>query len=355
MTNPFKKATKYEAKLRMNLEGVSGSGKTYSSLAIGCALGSRVALLDTEHGSASKYSDIFSFDSLELKPPYHPDRYVAAIKAAEDAGYDVLILDSLSHAWFGTGGLLEIVDAISARTKNKFTAWADATPIQNKLVEAILNSKLHIIATMRSKADYILETKDGKQVPRKVGMAAIQREGMEYEFDVVGEMDLDNTLIIQKSRCPSLNGQVIKLPGKDVATILTEWLSGEVRETPSPASHASPTTREIPVDNSTPLPNGGAPIEQPQDALEGQQPSSKPNGVEKAAEEQRKAISNVAAQLWGMVWQAELKTWLTVQYAVAGTAALTTAQADEALDKLKHLVADQKAAAEEAAQGTMVV
>lgn len=229
MDNPFKKATKYESKLRMNLAGVSGSGKTYTSLAIGCALSDKVALVDTEHGSASKYAELFDFDTITLGPPYHPDRFIKAINAAEEAGYEVLILDSLSHAWFGTGGLLEIVDGIAARSKNpnSFAAWKDATPIQNRLVEAILTSKLHIIATMRSKQEYIVETDDrGKQAPRKVGMAPIQRDGIEYEFDVFGEMTIDNSLLIQKSRCPALSGQIFRTPGKEIAAILSEWLTG---------------------------------------------------------------------------------------------------------------------------------
>ena len=242
--NPFAKATKYAAKLRMNLSGPSGSGKTYSALAMGTALG-KTALVDTEHGSASKYADIFEFDTLNLDPPYHPDRYIEAIHAAESAGYDVVVLDSLSHAWFGTGGLLEVVDAISARSRNpnSFAAWKDATPIQNRLVEAILTSKIHIIATTRSKQDYIIETKDGKQVPRKVGMAPVQREGIEYEFDVFAELDMDNNLLVQKSRCPALSGQVYRKPGADVARILGEWLSGATPQpqipAPAPESHHS--------------------------------------------------------------------------------------------------------------------
>lgn len=233
----FTKAIKRESKLRMAIAGPSGSGKTYTALAIASALanGKSVAMVDTEHGSASKYADLFQFDVLEMHPPYHPDRFVEAINEAAKAGYGVVILDSLTHAWSGTGGLLEVVDQIAARmrSQNSFAAWKDATPIQNRLVEAIVAAPLHVIATMRSKQEYVVQQDErGKQAPRKVGMAPQQREGFEYEFDVFGEMDIDNTMIVTKSRCPALSGAVIKKPGADVAAILTTWLRGVAQATP---------------------------------------------------------------------------------------------------------------------------
>lgn len=227
----FQKAVKHEAKLRLAIAGPSGSGKTYTSLAIATALanGGKVALVDTEHGSASKYADLFDFDVMELAAPFHPDRFCEAIREAGRAGYSVLVLDSLTHAWSGAGGLLEIVDSIAVRMKttNTFAAWKDATPIQNRLVEAIVAASLHIIATMRSKQDYVLTQDDrGKSTIRKVGMAPQQREGFEYEFDVFMDMDMDNTGIVQKTRCPDLTGGVFKKPGADVADILARWLQG---------------------------------------------------------------------------------------------------------------------------------
>jgi len=240
----FKKAVKYGGKLRMALAGPAGSGKTYSALRIATALanGGKIALVDTEHGSASKYADIFAFDVLELGPPFHPKRYGEAIRDASEAGYSVVILDSLSHAWNGDGGLLDIVDQIAKRmkTSNTFAAWKDATPIQNRLIEDILTADLHVIATMRSKQDYIIEQDDkGRSRPRKVGMAPIQRDGFEYEFDVFGELDIDANLIITKTRCPALEGGLYPKPGEDVAAILVEWLSGEPAPEPP-----KPLTRE---------------------------------------------------------------------------------------------------------------
>lgn len=224
----FKQAIKQEAKLRLAIAGPSGSGKTYTALAIASNMGGKIALVDTEHGSASKYADLFKFDVMEMEPPFHPARFGEAVKEAQAGGYDVVILDSLSHAWNGTGGLLELVDQFSMKYKgNTFAGWKEGTPVYNQLVEGIVQSGIHIMATMRSKQDYVIEVdSDGKSRPRKVGMAPIQRDGFEYEFDIFMEMDIDNVGRIIKTRCPALTGKAFKLPGKDVAEIIMEWLKG---------------------------------------------------------------------------------------------------------------------------------
>lgn len=244
MANSFKKAVKREAKLRMSIAGPSGSGKTYTALTLAHALKGEkgVALIDTERGSASKYADLFpEFDVVELST-FSPTLFVNMIKEAEAAGcYDVLVIDSLSHAWNGTGGLLEIVDGIAKRKYqgNTFAAWKDATPLQNQLIDAITRSNLHIIATMRAKQEYALEKDErtNKTQPKKIGMAPIQRDGMEYEFDIAVDMDIDNTMIVQKSRCFQLSGQIIAKPTDAVADVLKSWLSG------APAPEASMPTR----------------------------------------------------------------------------------------------------------------
>ena len=258
----FRKAVKHEAKLRLCIAGPSGSGKTYTGLRLGTALarGGRVALVDTEHGSASKYADLFNFDVLELEAPFHPERFVEAIKAAEAEEYSVVILDSLSHAWRGSGGLLDIVDQISKRMKsaNTFAAWKDATPIQNDLIEGILGADLHVIATMRSRQEYVMDADEkGRTRVRKVGMAPVQRDGFEYEFDVFLDMDIDNNGIVSKTRCPALMGRVFNKPGEDVATILAQWLTGEaVPEQPTfpAANEAEPAPEPEPPakDNGDP-------------------------------------------------------------------------------------------------------
>lgn len=230
----FKKAIKAESKLRMALAGPSGSGKTFTALMLATSLanGKPVAVIDTERGSASKYADLFEFDVLELED-FHPDRYVEAIEAAARDGYGVIVIDSLSHAWNGTNGLLEQVEQIGKRkyNGNSFKAWGDVKPSENRMVAAITGNSIHVIATMRSKTEYVVEQNErGKATPRKVGMAPVQRDGFEYEFDVFGEMTPDNELLIQKTRCSALTGQVISKPGAGLAQILAEWLRGVKRE-----------------------------------------------------------------------------------------------------------------------------
>jgi len=235
----FAKATKRQARLRMALIGPSGSGKTYSALAIASAMApsGKIAVIDTERGSASKYAGLFAFDVLELDT-FAPETYVSAIEAADAAGYDVLIIDSLSHAWFGKDGALEQVDRAAKRSssQNSFAAWREVTPHHNAMIDAILQCKAHVIVTMRAKTEYVMETNEkGKSVPRKVGLAPVQRDGLEYEFDVVADMNLDNDLIVSKSRCPAMSGQVVNKPGGNVAKILLAWLTdGAPQPQPEP-------------------------------------------------------------------------------------------------------------------------
>lgn len=227
----FVKAVKHESRLRLAIAGPSGSGKTFTALTLATALGDggSIAVIDTERGSASKYADLFTFD-VNVLETFHPEVYIRAIHEAEQARYAVLVIDSLSHAWNGPGGILELVERAAKMSKsgNTYTAWADATPLQNKLIDAITRSPLHIIATMRSKQEYSLEKDErtGKTVPRKVGMAPIQRADVEYEFDLFCEMDHENNMIVQKSRCPELAGQIIAKPGAEVAETLKRWLAG---------------------------------------------------------------------------------------------------------------------------------
>lgn len=247
----FQKATKKQSKLRMALVGPSGSGKTYTALAVATNLGKRVAVIDTERGSASKYSDIFSFDVLELET-FSPDTYVEAIAAAASAGYDVLVIDSLSHAWMGKDGALEQVDRAQKRSQsgNSFAAWRDVTPMHNRLVDAMIQARLHIIATMRAKTEYVVETNErGKQVPRKVGMAPVQRDGLEYEFDVVGDMTLENDFVVSKTRCSTLQGQIIAKPNKPLADTLKAWLEDGL---PAPEPKPQPKAAIVVFDDTLP-------------------------------------------------------------------------------------------------------
>lgn len=223
MTLNFQKATKSASLLRMALCGGPGAGKTWTGLALATGLGHKIALLDTERGSARKYAGDFDFDVCELES-FHPQHYIDGMVAAYQGGFDVLIIDSLSHAWAGKDGALELVDQAQATGKdNRFTAWRHVTPLQHKLVDTMLRLPMHLIVTLRTKVAYVIEPDArGKQVPRKVGMAPIQREGCEYEFDVIG--DLQSTeLTITKTRLRFLQGLILECdpqnpitPGQDL-------------------------------------------------------------------------------------------------------------------------------------------
>lgn len=187
----FKKAERKQARLRLALAGPSGSGKTYSALQMAKGLGGKIAVIDTEHGSASLYADLVDFDVMELHAPYSPERYIEAIKAAEQAGYEVLIIDSYSHEWTGPGGCLEINDQIAkAKYKgNTWSAWNETTPRHRALTDKILTSPLHIICTMRSKTETVQG--EGKKI-LKLGMKSEQRDGTDYEFTVVLDITHDD-------------------------------------------------------------------------------------------------------------------------------------------------------------------
>lgn len=224
----IKKASKSQSRARVALMGPPGSGKTFSALNMAQHMGARVILIDTERGSASKYADEFDFEVLELDT-FNPKTYIAAIRAAEEAGADVIIIDSLSHAWIGKDGALEMVDkaTASATNKNSFTAWKEVTPLHNQLVETILRAKAHVFVTLRTKTEYVIEPNErGRLVPRKVGLAALQRDGIEYEFDICGVLDTDNNLTITKTRCRALSpNEIIRQPGKNVSDKLKAWLT----------------------------------------------------------------------------------------------------------------------------------
>jgi len=213
----FKTAVKKDAKLRLALCGPAGSGKTYSLLSIATELGGPIAYVDTEHGSASKYADLFQFDVSEPQT-FDPRQLIEAITAACEAGYKVICIDSLSHYWMGQGGELDLVDAAAKkdRNNNSFAAWKHVTPIHNKLVDTIIAAPIHVLVSMRTKTEWVIEEDSkGRKVPRKIGLAPVMRDGIEFEFDVCGDLDQENTLVVTKSRCPELSGKVINRPQGD--------------------------------------------------------------------------------------------------------------------------------------------
>lgn len=202
-----RKAQRKQAKLRIGFAAPSGAGKTYSALLVARGIASswdKVCIIDTEHGSAELYSELGDYNVITLtaKIGFQPDNYAEAIHAAEEAGMEVIIIDSLSHAWNEEGGLLDQADKSTSGGGNRFTVWAELTPQHRRLVNAMLQSSCHIIGTMRSKQEYAMEKdeKTGKSSVKKLGMAPVQRDGMEYEFTTFFDIDVNHHAIATKDR-----------------------------------------------------------------------------------------------------------------------------------------------------------
>lgn len=232
----FTAAKKSQSFLRLGMVGPSGSGKTMTALRVanGLADGRPIAVIDTEHGSASLYADCgISYAVCNLER-FDVDSYIEAIKDAEASGFAVCVIDSLSHAWAGKGGILEFVDQQGKRSGGgNFSAWREATPRHNALIETILAAKMHIIATLRSKVEHVIEQVGGRSVVRKVGLQPVQREGLEFEFTICGDITAEHEFMVTKTRARFLKDAVIREAGEDLGRQLLAWLNeGE----PAPAS-----------------------------------------------------------------------------------------------------------------------
>jgi len=196
----IRKASRQRAKIKLALQGPSGSGKTFSALFLAfglCGDWTKIAVVDTENHSAELYSNLGTFNTVSLSAPFTPEKYIQAITLCETAGIEVIILDSCSHEWDGAGGILDIHGNMAG---NSFTNWSKLTPRHNAFIQAILQSPSHIIGTIRSKQDYVLQEKNGKMVPEKVGMKGVTRDGMDYEFSLVFELDVKHNATASKDR-----------------------------------------------------------------------------------------------------------------------------------------------------------
>lgn len=231
----FEKVTRRKAKLRLALTGVSGAGKTLSALYIAYGITGdwgKIALIDTEHERARFYANRSDLNTGEFlyavfEPPYSPERYKQFVtEGAKAVGSDgVVIIDSFSHAWKNEGGVLEIKDMIASQNgKNSYTAWNEAGSIQNNLINTILSVDCHTIVTMRSKMDYIMqENERGKMTPVKVGLAPVQREDTEYEFDIV--LDIARSHIATASKDTTFLDKFGKIITPELGQQLRDWLS----------------------------------------------------------------------------------------------------------------------------------
>ncbi len=228
----FVKATKSQAKLRMAFAGPPGAGKTMSALQVARHFG-KVAVIDTECGSASKYAGVdgLDFDVQPVTAPYNPARVATFVKEAAEAKYDILVLDSLTPFWNDAGGCLDLAEqaAKAAQARggkyDSFASWKLVTPIYQKMVDAILAAPLHIIVTLRAKQEHVLEQENGKNRVRRMGMSAEMRDNFAYALDVEGMMSMENVFAVGKTRCPELTGKVYEKPGQELAAILKTWLA----------------------------------------------------------------------------------------------------------------------------------
>lgn len=232
----FQEATREAIKLRMAIKAISGGGKTYSAMALmswilsdrgpGPDMTKRIAVIETERGSARRYARgrPFFFSTLELKT-YEPEVFVEALRDAHAEGFEGVIIDSLSHEWAGTGGALEQSDIAKKRGGNSFAAWGDITKRHNAVMNAIWDSPLHVIATMRTKTTYEqVEDDNGKKKVKKLGLQPVQRDGIEFEFDLLGDMDASNVMYIEKTRFPAIRGKEFREPGRELGRLIHGWL-----------------------------------------------------------------------------------------------------------------------------------
>jgi len=241
----IRKAERKRTKLRLALAGPTGSGKSMSALLLAFGLGERVGMIDTERGSGDLYAHLGDYDIISLEPPFTVPKYREALKAFENAGYDVIIVDSLSHAWSGEGGLLDKQGQLekSGQYKSSFATWREITPEHNKLVEEMLGSKSHIIATMRTKTEYVIEKDDrGKNTVRKIGLSPVQRDGVEYEFSLVLDIAENHYARASKDRTSLFDGWSDRI-GAETGRMLKAWLDSGAQPAPAqPAPRDEPLT-----------------------------------------------------------------------------------------------------------------
>ena len=225
----YRKAERRKAKLRLAITGPAGSGKTYSALLIAFGIGGKTALLDTENGSGDLYSALGDYDICSISAPFTVQKYIDAIKSAEQAGYDILILDSISAEWAGSGGLLNLHTQLTSSSKaNSFAAWGQITPKHNAFIDAIINSRLHIICTIRSKTEYAqIQNERGKTEIRKMGLGLVQREGIDYEFTTVFDLNFNHEVTVSKDRTSIFDGQVFTIT-QETGKLLKDWLDSGI-------------------------------------------------------------------------------------------------------------------------------
>jgi len=223
----LQKAERRQAVIKLAIQGPSGSGKTYSSLLLAKGLvesWNQIAVIDTENNSSHLYSHLGNYNVLSLSEPFSPEHYIAGIELCEKAGMKAIILDSISQEWEGSGGIIETHGNMAG---NSFTNWNRITPRHNAFVQKILQSQCHIIATIRSKQDYVLTDKNGKMVPEKVGLKGVTRDGMDYEFTVVLDLDIKHQVTASKDRTGLFTNPLPFTITEQTGSRIRVWCLGE--------------------------------------------------------------------------------------------------------------------------------
>lgn len=271
----LQRAKRSQVKIKLALAGVSGSGKTMSSLLLAYGLmkaahpeytdaqcWDKICIIDTENGSASLYVNkaagacrIGEFYTLPMSAPFEPTKYIDYIHAAEQAGIEVLIIDSLSHCWAGEGGSLDKQGKIAARTGNSYTAWRDVTPDHNRLIDTILQSPCHVICNFRAKQEYV-QTKDnnGRTVVKNLGLGLQFRDSVEYELSTLFMIDSDHIANATKDRTGLFDGRYFMITpetGKEIYRWLSSGTPEPPKEIPAPVKAEPDTVTAVPTPDSS--------------------------------------------------------------------------------------------------------
>jgi len=307
-----KKATRRKLFLKMALIGPSGSGKTYSALKLAKGIGGNTLLVNTEGDRGYIYADEFEYDIVDITPPFVPETFIEAIQYAEKEGYTTVIMDSASHEWAGRGGLLELHDSMPG---NSYTNWAKITPRHNAFLDAMLYCKAHLIACLRGKDQYVLEEKNGKQVPKKVGLGAEQRPGFEYECQLTLLIEQDTHITSpMKDNTHIFDGKYEILTEKH-GQLLKAWAEAGAEYTPAPApAQATPKAAGKPATKQP-----------PQQQQQPQQGAS----ADAISEPQRKKIYAMSNKLKLVD---HMKQLMFERYSVTDSKALTKKQATDLID-----------------------
>lgn len=293
MSNPFTKAIRKAAKLKLAITGPSGSGKTTGALRLARGLvgpKGKIAVIDTENRSASLYADVTDFDVLNLEAPFEHKKFSEAIEAAAANGYDAVIVDSASHLW---EAILSYKDKLDRRGGNSYTNWAEAGGKFKEVIDCLLGANLHVISCLRSKMEHAIEKNEvGKTTIRKVGMAPIMRDGIEYEFTVVLDLDMQHQAVSSKDRTRMFDGKIIEIT-EQVGEQLAEWLSGAA---PAEAPAKKPEMKKV-----------EAVVERPADPVDEEVPMYHLSDLEKALPEGNE--DQINAYLLKIKWITEGQTY----------------------------------------------